>query len=143
MSKITSFVSNFMMKIFSRPTKKTFRGYTVYKNLAEVGDGGKCSTEMLLAWLLSLPRTASLETNRAKSLKLRAPDNHDFCAGLLKSCLQENLSEIFRRTGEVTQSKTCLHETKRQIPCIYLKGPALDSTPVTPVLGGAGRQEDL
>lgn len=35
------YLSNFMMKIFRGPTKKTVRGYTVYKTLAEVGDGGE------------------------------------------------------------------------------------------------------
>lgn len=39
-----------MMKIFSLPTKKTFRGYTVYKSLAEVGDGGE-NAPLKCCWL--------------------------------------------------------------------------------------------
>jgi hypothetical protein len=46
------YLSNFMMKIFRGPTKKTFRGYTVYKTLAEAGDGGE-NAPLRCSWLAS------------------------------------------------------------------------------------------
>lgn len=92
------YLSNFMKKIFRGPTEKNAGDTQLIKNLVEVGDGGE-NVPLRCSWLglLSLPRTHSLETNQANSLKSRPHRDHNFLCRSFKSCLGERLSETVRR----------------------------------------------
>lgn len=144
MSKITSFVSNFMMKIFSLPTKKTFRGYTVYKSLAEVGDGGE-NAPLKCCWLGS---SVYPEQPLQRPTELKAWNSEwrwFLCRSFKKLPPRKPVWNPQKnwRGDSVWNMLAGQAWDQRTDPLYYLKGPTLQSIPVTPVLGGAGRQEDL